>query len=95
LITQVEKILEIDPSLTEKESHRFLLREELSEEGYKVVTASSNEEVLSEYREFCPDLIISELRQRNAREKSFEELKKQYPSIPWVGYSTFPQCPDE
>ena len=29
------------------ESHGFLLREELSEEGYNVVTASHNEEVLS------------------------------------------------
>jgi DNA-binding NtrC family response regulator len=87
----MKTILCVDDS----ESHRFLLREELSEEGYKVVTASSNEEVLSECREFCPDVIILELRQRNVREKSFEELKKQYPTIPWVGYSTFPQCPEE
>ena len=87
----MKTILCVDDS----ESHRFLLHEELSEEGYKVVTASSNEKVLSEFREFCPDLIILELRQRNVKEESFEQLKKQYPNIPWVGYSTFNQCPEE
>ena len=87
----MKTILFIDDS----ESHRFLLEEELSEEGYKVVTANSIEEVLSKYREFTPDLIILELRQKNVKEESFEELKKQYPSIPLIGYSTFPQCPEE
>lgn len=87
----MKTILCVDDS----ESHRFLLSEELSEEGYRVVTANNNEEVLSKFREICPDLIIVELRQRNAKEKSFEELKKQYPSIPLIGYSTFPQCPEE
>jgi DNA-binding NtrC family response regulator len=79
-------ILYIDDS----ESHRFVLEEELSEEGYKVVTANNIEEVLSKRPDFNPDLVILELRQRNVREKSFEELKKQYPSIPWVGYSPSP-----
>ena len=55
----------------------------------------NNEEVLSEFREFCPDLIILELRQKNMMKESFEELKKQYPNIPLIGYSTFPQCPEE
>lgn len=88
---RMKKILFIDDS----ESFRFLLKEELSEEGYKVVTANSNEEVLSKDREFSPDLIILELRQKNVKEESFEQLKKQYPNIPWVGYSTFNQCPEE
>lgn len=88
---RMKKILFIDDS----ESFRFLLKEELSEEGYKVVTANSNEEVLSKYREFSPDLIILELRQKNVKEESFEQLKKQYPNIPWVGYSTLNQCPEE
>jgi len=44
----MKTILCVDDS----ESHRFLLREELSEEGFQVVTASCNEEVLSEFREF-------------------------------------------
>jgi len=87
----MKTILCVDDS----ESFRFLLKEELSEEGYKVVTANSNEEVLSKYREFTPDLIILELRQKNVKEESFEQLKKQYPNIPWVGYSTFNQCPEE
>jgi DNA-binding NtrC family response regulator len=81
--------------IDDTESHRFFLQEELSEEGYKVVTAKNNEEVLSKYREFYLDLIILELRQKDAREESFEELKRQYPNIPWIGYSTFMQCPDE
>jgi DNA-binding NtrC family response regulator len=87
----MKTILCVDDS----DSHRFLLVEELSEEGYKVVTAGSNEEVLSKPGEFCPDLIILELRQRNAKEKSFEKLKMRYPSIPLIGYSTFPACPEE
>lgn len=87
----MKTILIIDDS----ESHRFLLREELSEEGFKVMTANNNEEVLSKYREFNPDLIIMELRQKNVSEESFEELNRMYPNIPWIGYSTFIHCPDE
>jgi len=67
----------------------------LSETGYKVATANGIEEVLSEYRDFNPDLIILELRQMNAEERCLAELKKQYPNIPWVRYSTFTQCPEE
>ncbi|NWG04219.1 MAG: hypothetical protein HXY44_15305 [Syntrophaceae bacterium] len=73
---------------------RFLLQEELTEEGYQVLAANNNEEVLSRCRDFNPDLIIMELRQKNVKEQSFETLK-WCPNIPWIGYSTFPQCPEE
>ena len=88
---KMRKILFIDDS----ESHQFLLREELMEEGYEVVTANNNDEVLSKYGEVKPDLIILELRQKNIREETFEELKRQFPNIPRIGYSTFTHCPDE
>jgi len=88
---RMKTILFIDDS----ESHRFLLEEELSEEGYKVVTANNIEEVLSKRTDFNPDLVILELRQRNANEESLVKLKKQYPNTPWIGYSTFTQCPEE
>jgi len=88
---RMKTILCIDDS----ESHRFLLREELSEEGYKVVTANNIEEVLSKHTDFNPDLVILELRQRNANEESLVKLRKQYPNTPWIGYSTFTQCPEE
>ena len=61
----MKTILFIDDS----ESHKFLLQEELTEEKYKVLAANSNEEVLSKYREFSPDLIIMELSRR-MQEKS-------------------------
>ena len=85
------KILVIDPL----DNLRFLLQEELEEEGYEVFTACDNEEVLSKYRGFNPDLIILELRQKRTNEVSFEKLKKQYSPIPWIGYSTFTECPEE
>jgi DNA-binding NtrC family response regulator len=84
-------ILFIDDS----ESHRFLLQEEFMEDGYEVVTAKNNDEVLLKYGEVKPDLIILELRQKNIKEETFQDLRRQYPNIPWIGYSTFNQCPDE
>jgi DNA-binding NtrC family response regulator len=87
----MKTIIYIDHS----ESYRSLLQEELSEEGYQVVTANNIEGALSELRGVNPDLVILELRQKRFREEGFEKLKNQYPGIPWVGYSTFFQCPDE
>jgi len=77
------------------ESWKVLIQEELSEEGYRVVTASSTEEALSELDRIHPDLIILELRQKRFIKEKFENLKKKYPDIPWIGYSTFFQCPSE
>ena len=87
----MKTILYIDHS----ESWKFLLGEELSEEGYKVVTANNIEEALSKGRDINPNLIILELRQKRFEGESFEDLKKQFPDIPWIGYSTFFQCPSE
>lgn len=87
----METILYID----EFESLKFLLREELTEEGYKVLTASSSEEALSKFKRAKPSLIILGFGQKNMGEESFKKLKEQYPNIPWIGYSTFIRCPDE
>jgi DNA-binding NtrC family response regulator len=86
----IKTILFID----ESESHRFLLSEELAEVGYKVVTAASPDEVLSRHGNIKPDLLILELRQKTTPQEGLERLKKAYSNIPWVGYSTFVQCPD-
>jgi len=88
---KMKTILYIDHS----ESWKFLLQEELSEEGYQVVTAGSIEEALSELNGINPDLIILELRQKRFFMENFENLKKKYPNIPWIGFSTFYQCPNE
>ena len=77
------------------ESYRFLLQEELSEEGFEVVTASSMEEALSEWTRINPDLVIFELRQNRLREEVFERLRNKYPKVLWIGYSTYFQCPEE
>jgi DNA-binding NtrC family response regulator len=81
--------------IDESESHRFLLQEELSEAGYEILTANEIEEALSKWRDSNPDLIILELRQKNLKNETFRALKNQYSSIPWIGYSTFVQCPEE
>jgi len=77
------------------QSHRFLFQEELSEEGYRVVTAKNIEEVLSTKRDFAPDLITLELRQPTLQKEKIENLRKCFPGTPCIGYSTFDQCLDE
>jgi DNA-binding NtrC family response regulator len=87
----MKTILYVDNS----ESHRFLLREALSEEGYEVFTSESIEDALSQFTGVKPDLLILELRQMDAKKENFRKLKEQYPGIPLIGYSTFTQCPGE
>lgn len=87
----MKTILYIDHS----ESWKFLLQEELEDEGYQIVTAGSIEEALSALNGVTPDLIILELRQKRFIKENFENLKKKYPNIPWIGFSTFYQCPGE
>lgn len=87
----MKTILYIDNS----ESYRFLLQEELSEEGFEVVTASSMEEALSKWTRTNPDLVILELRQNRLSEEVFERLRNKYPKVLWIGYSTYFQCPEE
>jgi len=87
----MKTILYIDNS----ESYRFLLQEELSEEGFEVVTASNMEEALSKWTRINPDLVILELRQNRLSEEVFERLRNKYPKVLWIGYSTYFQCPEE
>lgn len=77
------------------ESYQFLLREELAEEGYDMITADSIEEVLSKHEGIEPNLIILDVRQRDVKEETLRKLKDQYPDPPLIGHSTFTQCPDE
>jgi DNA-binding NtrC family response regulator len=81
--------------IDESESHRFLFSEELAENGYDVITAGNNDEVLSRKRKIKADVLILELRQKSVARESFEKLKKRYANIPWIGYSTFDRCPDD
>jgi DNA-binding NtrC family response regulator len=87
----MKTILYIDHS----ESWKFLLQEELTEEGYHVVTTGSIEEALPELNGINADLIILELRQKRFIKENLENLRRKYPYIPWIGYSTFFQCPRE
>jgi DNA-binding NtrC family response regulator len=87
----MKTILYIDSS----EIYRLLIEEELSQEGFQVVTASSIEEALSKWREIDPGLVILELRQNRLSDEVFEKLKKKYPGVLWIGYSTYYQCPEE
>ena len=76
-------------------SHSLLLEEELSEEGYYLLRVPNNEDALSQRQAIQPDLIILELKQNNAGEESFAKLKRLYPRVPWVGYSTLTRCPQD
>jgi DNA-binding response OmpR family regulator len=87
----MKTILYIDHS----ESWKLLLQKELTEEGYRVVTARDIEEALSELNRINPDLVILELRQKRFVRENFKNLKKKYPNVPWIGFSTFYQCPYE
>jgi len=46
----------------DEESIRFLYREELEEEGYRVITAADGEEALRKVRRDKPDLITLDIR---------------------------------
>lgn len=87
----MKTILYID----ESENFRVVLKEQLSKEGYRVLTASSSKDALSRIKRAKPSLIILEFGQKNGGEEPFKRLKNQYPNIPWIGYSTFIRCPDE
>jgi DNA-binding response OmpR family regulator len=54
----VKTILVVD----DEESIRFLYREELEDEGYRVITASDGEEALRKLRKEAPDLVTLDIR---------------------------------
>ena len=56
--TGVKTILVVD----DEESIRFLYREELEDEGYRVITASDGEEALRKLRKEAPDLVTLDIR---------------------------------
>lgn len=87
----MKTILCIDDS----ESHRYLLEEELSEEGHRVLTADNIESVLSKKTTVDPDLLILELRQKKSNEDVLSKLKRHFPKALWIGYSTYIRCPEE
>ncbi len=87
----MKTILYVDNS----ESHRFLLREALSEEGHEVFASESIEDALSRFTGVKPNLLILELRQMDAKKENLQKLRGQYTDIPWIGYSTFARCPGE
>ena len=85
------KLIFIDNS----EPHRFLIQEELGEIGHEVVAVRDHEDALLKYGDLKVDAIILELRQKNIGWRTFEELRKQHPRARFIGYSTFPECPDQ
>ena len=57
-IDNARTILVVD----DEESIRFLYKEELEDEGYRVITASDGEEALRKVRKDKPDLITLDIR---------------------------------
>jgi CheY-like chemotaxis protein len=85
------KIIFIDNS----EPHRFLIQEELGEAGHEVAAASDHEDALLRCGDLKVDAVILELRQKNIGWRTFEKLRRQHPGARFIGYSTFPECPDQ
>jgi DNA-binding NtrC family response regulator len=84
--------MKIVPLMDASENDRFLLQEEFSEEGTEVIPANSIEEVLSKFEKIQPDLLISEVRQKDVKEETLEKIKEHWPDIPLIGHSTSIQC---
>ena len=86
----MKTILIIDPF----ENHRYLLQEELQEAGYRVITAGDIRGARSEPPKRKPAVIVVEVSGLNGHAERLDDLKMNYPQIPWVGYPTWIQCPE-
>ena len=61
-MTEKEKGVKTILVVDDEESIRFLYREELEDEGYRVITASDGEEALRKLRKEAPDLVTLDIR---------------------------------
>ncbi len=77
----------------DEESIRFLYREELEEEGYKVITAADGEEALRKVRKDDPDLITLDIRMPGMDGievlQRIREMNKDIPVIMSTAYGEY------
>lgn len=85
------KVLIVD----DEESHRFLLSEELKEEGYEPILAKNGKEVIRMLKDFKPDLIILDIVMPVM--DGMETLGRvigQHKDIPIIFHSSYPHYKD-
>lgn len=77
----------------DEESIRYLYREELEEEGYKVITAADGEEALRKVRKDDPDLITLDIRMPGMDGievlQRIREMNKDIPVIMSTAYGEY------
>ena len=77
----------------DEESIRFLYREELEEEGYRVITAADGEEALRKVRKEDPDLITLDIRMPGMDGievlQQIREMNKDIPVIMSTAYGEY------
>jgi len=77
----------------DEESIRFLYREELEEEGFKVITAADGEEALRKVRDDRPDLITLDIRMPGMDGievlQRIREMDKKIPVIMSTAYGEY------
>lgn len=87
--TKTSTVLVVD----DEESIRFLYREELEEEGYRVITAADGEEALRKLKEDRPDLITLDIRMPGMDGievlQRIREMDKEIPVIMSTAYGEY------
>jgi len=86
---ETKTILVVD----DEESIRFLYREELEEDGYRVITAADGEEALRKVRNENPDLITLDIRMPGMDGievlHQIREMDKEIPVIMSTAYGEY------
>jgi two-component system response regulator (stage 0 sporulation protein F) len=87
--TKTRTVLVVD----DEESIRFLYREELEEEGYRVITAADGEEALRKLKKDGPDLITLDIRMPGMDGievlQRIREMDKEIPVIMSTAYGEY------
>ncbi len=83
------KILVVD----DEEHIRFLYSEELTEEGYDVITADSGYRLLERIEEEKPDLVVLDIKMADYNGLDLlQDIRNHYPDLPVIlctAYDTF------
>ncbi len=83
-----KKILVID----DEESIHLLYKEELEEEGYKVISAMTGEEGLKLFQEERPDLVILDINMPGMDGiEVLRQMKQMSPDVPVILSSAYPE----
>ncbi len=87
-----KKILVVD----DEEGIRLLYREELEDEGYKIIDASSGEDCLKCLEEELPDLVLLDIKMPGMDGvEVLRRIKEQWEELPVILCSAYPHYKQE